>query len=296
MNENVILSLHLGLSYSCNLNCKHCFVNKNKTLITYNKVISIIDELEKYGLMFVTFTYGEPLLSPIYFHVSEYLKRKGIVRILMSNGTLINKENYKKVYNSAEKIFISIDSSCAKEHDLNRGGIGTFSKAINSIQLLRSVGNKVSIATTVTNTNSSDLGKIYQLAQTLNVDKISFLRERRNGKIERLSDSTEYVKLVTKRSDGNANPRIIIHDYTTNDLIENLYKNNKITSDRYCEIIDGNRCMCKHTISVEPNGNVKRCNISGNVLGNIFDKEINRIMEEKYENFSCIPTISWKNE
>lgn len=286
--------LHLGLSYNCNLNCKHCFVNRGDDLLTTDNIKSIIDELEKKGLFFLIFTYGEPLLSPNYYEISDYAKSKNIIRTLMTNGTYINEKNYKKISLSAERIFISLDSSSAYEHDINRGSNGTFNKCIKAIKLLKETNSIVGISTTVTQKNWNRLSEIYQLATSLDVDEISFLRERKNGYICKFND-IEYsaYKDVIFSNIKNIKPKLIFHDCTLNKYINFMYKEKNISNEEYIKFIDYSLCKNYRTLAIEPNGNVRFCNISGKVIGNVIDSNIDKILGgDNFESFSCLSKVS----
>lgn len=274
--------------------CKHCFVNRKLTTLSENKVLDIIDELDRHGLMYVTFTYGEPLLADDYYSVSRYLKDKHIVRVLMTNGTLVNEENYEKVGNSSEIIYVSIDHSNAHKHDENRGINGSFSKAVKSIKLLKRVNANVGIATTVTDNNVDSIDRIYSLAKELEVRSISFLRERRDGLIYKFNNERMYCDQIMNiiKSKDDPDPKLIIHDAKLNKSLKKLLDNHFIDYDQYLASIDENRCMSCTTLSLEPNGDVRRCNISGKILGNVYRNSIEEILEVNYENFSCIPTLS----
>ena len=104
--------LHLGISYACNMRCEHCFVKREKDRLTREKITRIIDELYKHGLLVVYYTYGEPLLSKNFFPISEYVAKKGLVQILMTNGSLLSDESAKRIKEiGISNVYISIDLS-----------------------------------------------------------------------------------------------------------------------------------------------------------------------------------------
>ena len=54
--NSMILTLHLGLSYACNMRCKHCFVNKKRDALDTDTCKNIIDMLYDKGLMVLIYT------------------------------------------------------------------------------------------------------------------------------------------------------------------------------------------------------------------------------------------------
>ena len=126
--------LHIGLTYSCNMKCKHCFVKKNEDKLSTKKIIDIIDYLEKKGLMMVIYTYGEPLLAKNFDEVSNYINNKNIAQTLMTNGSLLNEKNISILKkNNIKNIMISLDSINEEYHDSNRNYKGSYKKIFNSL-------------------------------------------------------------------------------------------------------------------------------------------------------------------
>ena len=78
--NNVITTLHLGLSYACNLKCKHCYVSKQKDMLNSETIKHIIDTLE--SLQIVIYTYGEPLLAKNLLEIASYVKSKNIMQLI----------------------------------------------------------------------------------------------------------------------------------------------------------------------------------------------------------------------
>ncbi|RLI41211.1 hypothetical protein DRO69_11870, partial [Candidatus Bathyarchaeota archaeon] len=92
-----------NFTYQCNLRCKHCYENagniKRKELSTEEakEVLDILSHISGIGLPALSFSGGEPLARKDFFELAAYArKRIGYVSIA-SNGTLITKDNAKKI-------------------------------------------------------------------------------------------------------------------------------------------------------------------------------------------------------
>lgn len=288
--------LHLGLSYNCNMHCSHCFVNKKKDLLNLEKYCNIIDDLNNRGLFMVFYTFGEPLMSKYFFELCDYVKQKNIVQVLMSNGSLITEDIVKNLKNvGINTVCISLDSANKLKHDNNRRFKNSFDLAINSIKLL--VDNKINvgIATTINDSNIQEINSIIKLGQTLKVNFISFLRERKDGKLFDFINNKIYLNNIKSIiTDSQLELNIQFHDPLTLKLINELYNNNQIDDVLYEKYYEMNLCHSDTTLSIEPDGTVTNCNLCKCYLGNILHESISEIIERenKNENFICSSPLS----
>lgn len=141
------LSLYIHPTYDCNLNCVYCYNIDDRKRHTKDKDFSELT-LEDYGRLFkeakelgihgIVFSGGEPLLRKDLFRVAKISKELGFPNSIITNGTLITRENARKIIQHFDHISVSIDSSSESENDLMRGK-GSFQKALEGIRLLRSL-------------------------------------------------------------------------------------------------------------------------------------------------------------
>ena len=79
-----MISLGIGLTNNCNLNCAHCYRDKDHIHnLTLKDIEIICESLEIKSIGFGT---GENGLNPEYFDVIEYLHNREIKLTLASNG------------------------------------------------------------------------------------------------------------------------------------------------------------------------------------------------------------------
>ncbi|MCL2155495.1 MAG: radical SAM protein [Leptospirales bacterium] len=275
--------LHLGLSYKCNMNCNHCYVIRKEDRLQENDYYSIIDTLYENGLFFLYYTFGEPLCSPLFNTISSYAKKKGIVQVLMTNGSLIAFDTINMLRdNSITKVCISIDHIDSNKHDNNRKYKGSFNKAIESLRMLVANNIKSEISMTVNDTNAMCLYEVYNLAQSLSVNFISFLRQRNSGCIEWMKNEELYLSffediILKKQNDVN----VLFHDPSLLSLLNKMKNSKKIDKSTYERYREMNRCHYNRTISIEPNGDVKRCNLRNIVIGNTLHTSLSQIVEKE---------------
>ena len=290
-----VTTLHLGLSYACNMHCEHCYVNRKKDRLDFERIQVIIDELYEQGLAIVYYTYGEPLLAKHFFDVARYVAEKGLVQILMTNGSLLTRDAVESIKAiGISNVYVSIDSADSREHDNNRGFDGAYDAALKGIRLLKEYDIHVGISSTVTPKNVLQLKDIYDLAIKENVRIVSFLRARVDGTVISLSEEARkaYIKFFRfgiEQKDIN----LKFHDPELLSVLKLWHEAGEIGDVVYEKYNGMNNCHKQSTVSVAPDGTVCRCNLIGDLLGNVFDMSISNILlEEKNADIVCKFSVS----
>ena len=285
----MIHTVHMGLSYKCNLSCKHCFVDVKDDKMSVDDCLDIIDHLLQKGLFVVIYTYGEPLLWPSFFELVRRVKKRNVVQVLMTNGTVIDENMVIRLKTSGiNMVYVSIDSCNKDKHDRNRGMAGAFNKAICAIERLTKAGIKTGISTTVTEDNCDELEEIYDFFNKYDIREISFLRERCNGKI--ISFTTQSYYDFFKKHIDEVGEKIIFHDVNLNKLIYESYNEGIISEEKKDLLLDMNKCKNCNTLCVYPNGDISKCNFSEKLHYNYFTTDLFdylRSDEFKNENSVC---------
>lgn len=282
--------LHIGLSYKCNMRCKHCFVSRQKDLINTNQIRKIVDVLYSKGLINIIYTYGEPLLAKNINEITSYAKQKGLNQTLMTNGYFLNQKIINMLLNNNVKnIMISLDSIDKEKHNSNRGLSNAFDKAIEAVKLLPKDKFNVGLAVSIDNSNIDELDSIVELAKDLNVKKISFLTKRIDGKLVLLGDIKRLEEFLEKSL--SCDIKIVFHDYRLLKKIKEMYEKKIIDLNQYERLISMNSCHQNYTLSIAPNGDVFGCNLINNKIGNIREDDLENILEKRNEK-KCINCYS----
>ena len=282
--------LHIGLSYRCNMHCKHCFVSKQKDLIDTNQIKKIIDNLYDKGLVNIIYTYGEPLLAKNINEITSYANQKGLSQTLMTNGFFLNSKSIDMlIKNNVKNIMISLDSIDKDKHNENRGLQDAYDKAIAAVKLLPKNIFNVGFAVSIDDSNIDELESIVELAKELNIKKISFLTKRINGKLVEFNNIKKLEDFLEKSL--SCDIRIVFHDYRLIKKIKELYQSKKIDLNQYERFVSMNSCHQNYTLSIAPNGDVFSCNLINNKIGNIIEEELDYILEKRNEK-KCINCYS----
>lgn len=288
--------LHLGLSYSCNMKCKHCFVQRKKDGLCIEDFYHILDQAYELGVFVVYYTYGEPLLDMRLAKVSRYAKQKGFVQVLMTNGYYLGKEQVELIKkNRISKVCISLDHISEKRHDENRGINGAYMRAIKAIQRLVAEGIPVGISMTINDSNVTCMNEILQLGIKMGVKFISFLRERNIGICNLTDENRKIYETFFVQNIDNDKMNIHYHDCELIPVIKKLKAEKNIDECTYEKYYEMNRCHRNTTLSVSPDGKISNCNLCPVEIGDVKDTHWYENLEEKekkYEYSVCWSTLS----
>ena len=167
-------------TYKCNLKCKHCYedAGKKKQELSTDEAKHALDILSKLcsvGLPALSFSGGEPLARKDFFEVAAYAKKKIPYISVATNGTLITKDNAKRLKDSGiDYVEISLDGASAATHDWFRGIPGAFERTMEGIKNCIDEGIDTCIATVIQKENFPELEKIVNLAEELDVRFMHF--------------------------------------------------------------------------------------------------------------------------
>jgi radical SAM protein with 4Fe4S-binding SPASM domain len=162
-----------NFTYSCNLKCKHCYEDAgfHRPELTTDQAFTTIDNLSKIanvGLPALSFSGGEPLMRKDFFEVAAYAKKKIPYISIATNGTLLTKDNVKKLKEvGVDYVEISLDGASREVHESFRKVPGCFEKTMKGIRNCIDENIDTCIATTVHQKNLDEVSRIIELAEEL---------------------------------------------------------------------------------------------------------------------------------
>ncbi len=166
LKKKVPLMVTWCITYRCNLKCNYCGAwRRNAGELNTSQVYEIIDELEKLGAKFIKFSGGEPLLRDDIGEIISYCRKRGLIVLLNSNGTLVC-EKLKEI-GGIEEIQISLDGP-ESVHDYIRGK-GTYNKVIQALESLKGLNINVVFTTVISKYNIEFIPFILELAEKYKV-------------------------------------------------------------------------------------------------------------------------------
>jgi radical SAM protein with 4Fe4S-binding SPASM domain len=161
-----MVSLGIGLTSNCNLNCAHCYREQDRIFnLTLTDVQKVCNSIEIGSIGFGT---GENGLNPEFFQIIDYLHRLNIEMTLASNGyTLsITPDEKLKYFKDVE---FSVDFPDRFRQDQFRGE-GNWQTVMECIERCQRLGIRVSVLAVLMNINYKDLGSLARLAASLGAD------------------------------------------------------------------------------------------------------------------------------
>ncbi len=165
-----------NITKQCNLKCKHCYASagrRREEELTLEQKLRVVDILDAAGCAMIAFSGGEPTTSRDFWKVAEYASKKGMYVTIATNGTLLTKENVRRLKEIGVKyVEISLDSYDPKIHDEFRGVQGAWARTIQGIKNVVEDGSfDNAIAVTATRFNMDTIPKMIDLAEELKVKK-----------------------------------------------------------------------------------------------------------------------------
>lgn len=320
MMEKKIEMVHFQITRNCNLRCHFCgqwgkkgffsdASGKNMTFDDWKNVVDQLDEYKKENNTQVDITVwgGEPLVSPYFDEIVNYLHDRNYKIAIITNGVLIDK-HLDVIKNCVDKIYLSIDGT-REIHDHIRGS-GTFDKVVDNIKILNH--HDVTVMSVITEGLVNNLKEYLLLLNELNIKNL-YLQDMIGLESDEISDYQSWLK---NAFEINA---IDINSWANNDVkdfgeqIDSILVKTDLTKFNY-EIIhkthfenDVKTCLSpfKH-IHIAWNGNVLYCTdfydfFAGNVkeekLIEIYNNKLSEKFREEISKNHCITCkhCSWRN-
>ncbi|MBW8009623.1 MAG: radical SAM protein [Chloroflexi bacterium] len=193
LDEQKISIMYLIMTSNCNLACTYCYLSEalyqNKledmdmVTDTIRKAIDMFAGLVKRGEVEkpeIIFYGGEPLLNIVALEFALKYASTTIPNCsftMNTNGTLVDEPSAKLLKRFDVEVGLSIDGP-ENVHDklrIDRGGKGTFSRAITGYKKLKENGVNVGISCTITPANVGHLAEVTTwLINDLGIESLGF--------------------------------------------------------------------------------------------------------------------------
>jgi len=177
VRDRVPLAGNFELTFRCNMNCLHCYLSASRSQrhlkreLTLDQIFKVIDELAAAGVLFLLLTGGEPLCRQDFTHIYTYIKRKGILVGLFTNGTLINRNSAKLLAELPPvDVEISLYGATKKTYESITRVPGSFDRCMRGIHLLLEEGVNLKIKTIIVNENKHEIEQMKEFAKSLGIN------------------------------------------------------------------------------------------------------------------------------
>lgn len=160
-----LYAVHLDITYLCNLKCIHCYhpfeEYEKLSEISFDSIVTFIDDLYNLGTMSITLSGGEVLLREDFWKIIEYISEKGMIITIFTNGTLLKKTDFEKInmYN-IQKIGVSLYSIDEDIHDSITQVKGSCNSTKNSLEELKKTSVMIEVKCVMMNNNFNGYKKL----------------------------------------------------------------------------------------------------------------------------------------
>jgi|GEM_PF-916817 len=167
--------LYLGweITYTCNLNCKHCYNvsgERGEWEPSLEDMKRFADSFAEAGVFGVNIGGGEPLLREDVIDIIAYADQRGLRTNIDTNATQVTDEGAQQLKKAGLRaVHVSIDGSTPAIHDEFRETAGALEQTIEGIKRLQKVGFSPVVRTVVNKLNIDDLKQIDDLLLKLNI-------------------------------------------------------------------------------------------------------------------------------
>ena len=167
-----------NITRRCNLKCVHCYAHSKD--LSYNNELTttegknLIDDLSRFGVPVILFSGGEPVVREDLPELAAYAVEKGVRAVISTNGTLITEKLALKLKDiGLSYVGISIDGM-EEVNDRFRGVKGAFKAALEGINNCKKAGIKVGLRFTINRFNASEIPKIFNLLEEMDIPRACF--------------------------------------------------------------------------------------------------------------------------
>ena len=164
------LSASLKLTENCQAKCVTCnyWQTRWEDGLNTEKAVDVINRLGDFGIRYLRFTGGEPLLRRDLFQIMQKANMARFKRITLQTNGLLLKKLSKEINDSPiTKVAVSIDGLEAS-NDLIRGIKGYFKLAMEGIRLLK--GKQVQVVATLNGRSAGELESLADEARQAGAD------------------------------------------------------------------------------------------------------------------------------
>lgn len=179
--KNTLLALSLELTSRCNNNCPHCYINlpaEDKEALnnelSLDEIVGIVDQARAMGTLWILLSGGEPLLRKDFSAIYKYIKQKGFLVSLFTNGSLIGADHidlFKKY--PPRDIEVTVYGISKQIHQMVTRK-NTFSATMKGIRMLARNSMPLTLKSTVTRSNHTELIKIAEFCRKLTEKQFRF--------------------------------------------------------------------------------------------------------------------------
>jgi AdoMet-dependent heme synthase len=168
----VPFSAQLDLTYRCNEQCIHCYLDhEDHGEMTTAEIKNLLSEMAEAGVFILTLSGGEIFMRKDCFEILEHARFLTFCIKLKTNAVLIREAQAARLRNlGVQSVQISIYSHRSEVHDAITKVRGSLQRSIQAVRFLKSQGLRVILANVLMTENVHDYRGVRALADELGVE------------------------------------------------------------------------------------------------------------------------------
>lgn len=167
----------IELTHRCNMGCVHCYCRQEaqdqvaqSQEMTLAEIRDLVDQIAAEECLYLFLTGGEPLLRKDFVEIYDYIRGKGLLITLFTNGTLITERLADHfAQNPPFSVEISLYGATREVYERITGIPGSFARCQKGISLLLERGITVVLKSPLMGQNRGELEALKLMAEQFGV-------------------------------------------------------------------------------------------------------------------------------
>lgn len=276
----------------CNLNCRYCYniwkmpgTKNNTQFNSYTKAKNTLARLFKIAdVDSVAFTGGEPLMAERFAEVVLYTRMQKKRVTIISNGNS-DSAMYRQLADLGVELFeLPLHSPDAGAHDYMTNVSGSWEKSVRSVSQLISLGAYVVGVIVITKVNFKQIADTLLFMKQLGIKRVMLNRFNVGGKGIEEKDNLTISHTELSEAFMQADEVARIEGMS---ISSNVCTPRCVVDPSGFKSIRFTACspdVTKRPVTLDIYGNIRFCNHSPTVLGNIFEESLDTIFKTENAN------------
>jgi len=274
----------------CNLKCRYCYniwkipgTNDFEQFNSYKQAKKTLKKLFRVAYVdSVTFTGGEPFLAERFNELVLFTRLKNKSVTIIANGNKASNGDYKQMVDLGVSLLeLPLHSPTAKEHDFMTDTEGSWQKSVDSIKELLELGAYVVAVIVITKANYHLIKETLLFIKSLGINRIMLNRFNIGGQ-----GIAEKDNLWLSHKGINESYKIAAETGRENGLVlsSNVCTPICVLNPTDFQGIGFTSCsadVTKRPLTLDIHGDLRFCNHSPTVLGNIFNDKLEDMLNSK---------------
>lgn len=285
----------------CNHACLHCYNvwkrhgNCPPDQLETAETLSVLEKmLKQTRARLVSLSGGEPLLRKDIHEIIDFIRSRGVFINLITNGSLLDEATIARLVPDKISIF-ELPLLCVRHdiHDRMSGKTGAFDRATEAMARLKAAGQRVVGVFVATKLNLPYLQETLELALALGIDGVMFNRFNPGGEgiknLELLQAGPEELSRALEIAD-RFSEKYHFSISCSIPMPPCLFDTSRYKNLSFGFCAAGTK---RGYYTLDTRGNVRPCNHSATILGNIHETGFWKMVQSKTMNdfVKAVPEI-----